>query len=68
MEKPRNLHEELMDLNYGEGLLEGRGTRHRGAKGENWDNCDSIINKIHLKRIIGTPEEEKEKRMESPFK
>ena len=30
------------------GLLEGMGgTRWSGAKGENWDNCNSIINKIY---------------------
>ena len=27
------------------------GTRWRGAKGENWDNCNSIINKIYYKRF-----------------
>ena len=34
----------------GGGLPEGRGgPRQRGAKGENWDNCNSLINKIYLK-------------------
>ena len=28
-----------------------RGTKWRGAKGENWDNYNSIINKIYYKRI-----------------
>ena len=33
------------------GGIAGRkmGTRWRGAEGENWDNCNSIINKIYLK-------------------
>ena len=28
------------------------GTGQRGAKGENWDHCNSIINKIYLKKDI----------------
>ena len=27
-----------------------QGTRWKGAKGENWDNCNSIINKTYLKK------------------
>ena len=35
-------------------MLEGRGgTRWREAKEENWDNCNSIINKIYLKKNKG---------------
>ena len=33
-----------------EGLLEGRGVLSRGGKGENWDNCNSLINKIYFKK------------------
>ena len=30
------------------GITGGKGvTGWRGAKGENWDNCNSIINKIY---------------------
>ena len=34
------------------GLLEGRGVldRGEGAKGKNWDYCNSIINKIYFKK------------------
>ena len=35
------------------GLLEGMGLLGRveeGAKGENWDKCNNIINKIYFKR------------------
>ena len=36
-----------------EGLLEGmEDIRWRGAKGENWDNCNSIINKIYFKKDL----------------
>ena len=32
------------------GMLEGCGVQgRRERKGENWENCDSIINKIYLK-------------------
>ena len=27
------------------------GTWWRGTKGESWDNCNSIINKIDLKKV-----------------
>ena len=34
----------------GEGVAEAnRDTRWKEAKGKNWDNCHSIINKIYLK-------------------
>ena len=34
-----------------EGIAGGKGDiGWRGAKGENWDNCNSIINKIYLKK------------------
>ena len=29
-------------------LLERMGTGWRGARGKNWDNCNSIINKIYF--------------------
>ena len=36
-----------MDMNNGVGLPEGvGGAGLRGAKGENQDNCNSIINKV----------------------
>ena len=32
------------------GMLEGRGVQGGGGiKAENWENCNSIINKIYLK-------------------
>ena len=35
------------------GIAGGKGgTEQSGAKGKNWDNCNSIINKIYLKIII----------------
>ena len=51
MEKPKTHGRELTG-----GTAGGkRGTRQRGQKGQNWDNCNSIINKIYLKikKIIG---------------
>ena len=37
-------------------ILEGMGgTGWRGTEGENWDNCNSIINKIYFKKINGAP-------------
>ena len=38
-----------MDMNKG-GLLERRAVPGGGSKGGNWDNCNSTINKIFLKR------------------
>ena len=33
------------------GIVGGKGdTGQRGAKGENWNNCNDIINKIYLKK------------------
>ena len=33
------------------GIAGGKGgTEQSGAKGKNWDNCNSIINKIYLKK------------------
>ena len=33
-------------------MLEGRGVQGgEGIKGENWENCNSIVNKIHFKKI-----------------
>ena len=32
-------------------MLEGRGYQGEGAKGEKWDNYNSIINKIYLKKV-----------------
>ena len=49
MEKPKNLYAQFMDMNRGRGLLEGMVVPGRaGGKGENWENCNSKINKIHL--------------------
>ena len=40
-----------MDMNEGEGNAGGRGSAgQRGIKGGKWNNCNSIINKIYLKR------------------
>ena len=39
MEKPKNLYALSMDMNYGEGLLEGMEILGRGGQREkNWDN------------------------------
>ena len=35
------------------GIARGNGdTGWRGTKGENWDNCNNIINKLYLKKEI----------------
>ena len=49
MEKPNNLYARPMDRTKEAGIA-GRkqGTGWRGKKGKNWDNCNSIINKIYL--------------------
>ena len=31
-------------------MLVGGGTGQRGIKGEKWDNCSSIINKIYFEK------------------
>ena len=37
-----------MDMNNGVGVAGGDGGyQERGAKGESWNNCNSIINKIY---------------------
>ena len=46
---------ELICMTHGHDLRGGipggnMGTGWRGIKGENGDNCNSIINKIHLRR------------------
>ena len=45
---------ELVCTTYGHELrgemLEGWGCRVEGMKGENWEKCNSIINKIYCKR------------------
>ena len=42
-----------MDMNYGVGDAGGRGCAGlRGIKGWKWDNLNSIVNKIYLKRRI----------------
>ena len=44
------MHDLGRELRVG-GTTGGNGdTRWRGAEGENWDNCNSIIDKIHLER------------------
>ena len=52
MEKPENLYVRYMDVNCGgRGVLEGKGAVQGGGgyRGEkNWDNCNSIINKIYF--------------------
>ena len=41
------MHDELS-----EEIAGGNGCdRQRGAKEENWDNCNSIINNIYLKKL-----------------
>ena len=40
-----------MDMNYRGGMWEGGGVQD-GVKRGKWDNCNSIINKIYLKKII----------------
>ena len=49
---PQNLHAHDTDLNYGGGDDAGGGSaRQRGIKErKKWDNCNSIINKIYLKK------------------
>ena len=49
MEKPKNLYVQPMDMNYGEGMWVGVGVQGSGEeRGEkDWDNCNSIINKIY---------------------
>ena len=38
-----------------EGTAGGNGhTRWIGQRGKNWDNCNSIINKIYLKKLTHT--------------
>ena len=40
-----------MDMNYRGGNVGGSGwAGRRGVKGGKWDNCNSMINKIHLKK------------------
>ena len=53
MEKPKNLYVQPMDMNQGQGMLEGvGGAGWKGIKGrKKWDNCYSIINKIYFLKI-----------------
>ena len=49
-----------MDMNNAWRLPEGvRGAEWRGAKGKNWDNYNSIINKILFKMKKSCPIEKK---------
>ena len=53
MEKPKNLYVQPMDMNCGrarEGNAGGRKVQGRGAESreKNWDNCNSIIDKIYF--------------------
>ena len=55
MEKPKNSYARPMDMSQGGcgvgGTARRKGSTGQGrAKGENWDNCSSIINKIYLKK------------------
>ena len=52
MEKPKNLYVWPMDMNLERGNAGGSGfAGWRGIKGiKKWDNCNSIINKIYLKK------------------
>ena len=34
------------------GMLEGWGAGQRGDRGENWENCNSINNKIYFKKFF----------------
>ena len=51
MEKPKNLYVQTMDMSCGGGRCWWeRSAGWRVIKGRRkWDNCNSIINKIHLK-------------------
>ena len=51
MEKSKNLYVGPMDMKW-EGLLEGGCVQGgRGSRGEkNWDNCNSIINKVYFNK------------------
>ena len=41
-----------MDMNYREGIQVGGGVqRAERSEGGKWDNCNSIINKIHFKKF-----------------
>ena len=43
-----------MDMNEEGELLERRGGPGGGGqRGKNWDNCNSAINKMYLKIILG---------------
>ena len=46
---------ELTSMTHGHELKKGIaggkwGTRQRGQRGKNWDNCNSITNKIYFKK------------------
>ena len=44
-------------------MLEGRGVQGgEGIKGENWENCNSIVNKIHFKKINKNKKPKKKKK------
>ena len=49
-----------MDMNQaGRGFEVNGGTRERATKGNNWDNCNRIINKIFFKRKENTTKAQK---------
>ena len=55
------------------GLLEGMGVPGEGAKGENWDGCNSMINKVYFKKInkiqqMSKPEESTQNCTDTTFK
>ena len=52
MDKPKNLYARPMDIREGIAGRNGGPGRGGGAKGENWDNCDSKINKIYSNIVI----------------
>ena len=53
MEKPNNLYAQPMDMNWVGGIAGVKwGIKQRGTKGGNWNNYNSIINKIYLKRKV----------------
>ena len=54
MEKPKNLYVRTThgrELS-GENAAERGSSGQRGIKGEKWDNYNSIINKIYLKKFF----------------
>ena len=52
MEKPKNLYARPMDMNLRRRGIGGRKAESVGGgqRGKKWDNCNSITNRIYLKK------------------